>query len=54
MAWLVNLLWEELATFIYMFVLFPVFVVLQISFMIMAAILWPISKLLINRIDKEK
>ncbi len=54
MAWIINLLWEVLATFIYMFVLFPIFVVLQISFMISALIMWPISKAMINKTDEEK
>lgn len=53
MARLSNIIWEVLATFIYS-VLFPIFVVLQISFMTMAVILWPISKIMINKTDKEK
>ncbi len=44
----------ELLVFLIMLVLFPIYVVLQFSFMITAVILWPISKILINRIDKEK
>lgn len=48
-----NLLWEVLATFIYMFVLFPIFVLLQISFMISALIMWPISKIMINKTNDK-
>lgn len=44
----------ELSVFLIMLVLFPIYVVLQVSFMIVSFIMWPIIKLLINRIDKEK
>lgn len=54
MTWIINILWEVLATLIYLFVLFPLYVVLQISFMIAALIIWPISKIMINKIDEEK
>lgn len=54
MTWIINILWEVLATLIYLFVLFPLYVVLQVSFMIMAVILWPISKIMINKIDEDK
>lgn len=43
----------EFIAFMLMIVLFPMYVVLQILFMIIALILWPISKIMINKNDSK-
>lgn len=49
MIWLSNVLIEVLATIIYMFVLFPCWIVLHLCFMVLAVLLLPLKIPAINR-----
>lgn len=49
MTWLSNVLIEVLATIIYMFVLFPCWIVLHLCFMVLVVLLLPFKIPAINR-----
>ena len=49
MTWLSNVLIEVLATIIYMFVLFPCWIVLHLYFMVLVVLLLPFKIPAINR-----
>lgn len=49
MVWLGNVLIEVLATIVYMFVLFPLWVVLYLCFMVLVVMSLPLKILLIRK-----
>lgn len=51
MVWLGNLLFEFIATFMFMFVIFPSVIILHIAVIVSVVILWPISLLAIKKDD---
>lgn len=54
MTWLSNEILKVLATIIYIFVLFPFVMVLHLSFTVLALLLLPFNRNLINKSNDNK
>lgn len=54
MSWLINLVIEIVATLLYMFVVFPLYMVLAVFVIILTVITLPFRQMKMNKLDSRK